>query len=570
MRRLGIILASVLLIVASCTKENYPSQGGESAKLSKVTFSSSMAEVQTKTQLVDGEKVHWLENDRISVFDNISNANGEFVVGEPDGAKADFTGYTSEEASTYYALYPYNASNKMTVKTTDEVTTTTLETILPYYQKAVKGGFDDDLNIMVATTTREEAHFSFKNVCSLIKINIPVELKNVVSIGLASREIMAGLVRIQFAEDGSYSMNSENNATNTTNYKEITLASEDGKALDPGDYYFVTRPNLSTYPLFNVTVTYDDGTVQAVKLKEDKEARMEENNVYNLGSINVSKLKEFKITNAPVGDVPIGMKEYQLTWNEVTGTPTFSTRTNAIAKVNSDGLVTFTGKIGTAIIGVNYGGVDYRIAFNIAKGYYREEYNQASLTDNPWYAASSWANSKHQSKAPAQTESSLKIYPQLTVKTDGDKTYNTYRCDLIKSGVDKCPVYLNIEYPIVCFHLDDVKDLYGVNRNITFDVVEKDGGIGGPVQANNNDGKYKYTVDGKKILIYDLTQQTIAGKSLADYGIIEFSKSFQLKYADINNNTKSADLPSDLSLNFYGFYTFRTLEDAKAYFNITQ
>ena len=566
MKRIDIILASMLLIAASCAKENLSQHRNESVKLSQVSFTTSLQEVQRKTQL-DGKKVLWLEDDKISIFDNSYRTNAEFCVEAINGTEASFSGYTNE-ASTYFAIYPYSASNKMTVKVDGETTTTIIETTLPYYQKAVKGGFDDDLNIMVARTTKEDAHLSFKNVCSLIKINVPESLNNVVSIGLSAREIMAGLVRIQFAEDGTYTMNSENNATNTTNYKEIVLASEDGSALVPGDYYFVTRPNLSTYPGFNVTVAFADGSVRAVKLKEDKEARMEENNVYNLGSINVGKLKDFTITNASVGDFPMGLKEYQLEWNkdQVTGTPTFNTRTNAIATVNSDGLVTFTGKIGTAVIGVNYAGVDYRVAFNIAKGYYKEEYNLESMTANKWYEASPWANSNHQASAPELTETALKIYPKLTVKTDGDKTYNSYRCDLIK----KCPAYLNIDYPIVCFHLDDVKDIYGVNRNITFDVVEKDGGVGGAVQANNNDGKYKYTVDGKKILIYDLTQQKIKDKYLSDYGIIEFTKAFQLKYADINDSTKNTELPDDLSLNFYGFYTFRTLEEAKAYFNITE
>ena len=138
-----------------------------------------------------------------------------------------------------------------------------------------------------------------------------------------------------------------------------------------------------------------------------------------------------------------------------------------------------------------------------------------------------------------------------------------------KTCSEAYPAYMNIEYPIVCFCLEDVKDTYGVSRNITFDVVEKDGGIGGAVQSNNVDGKYKYLVDGKRILIYDLSEQTIGGKRLSDYGMIEFQKTFQLKYADINNSTKKTDFTADLSLNFYGYYTFRTLEEAKAYFGIT-
>lgn len=580
MKKVNIFFTAALVLVASCAKEEVPAVLDKNdAGQTTITFTADL-ETPTKTSLVEGKKVYWTEGDCISVFGDVALTNTSFSASEINNEKASFTGYVTDEATdaAYYAVYPYKESNKIEVKTDGETgaVTTILTTDIPYYQKAVKGGFDTDLNVMVAKTTPGEQHLSFKNVCSLIKFTIPESLTNVVSVGISSREILSGRVRMEFSEDGAYAMNSEGNNTNTTNYKEVTLASENGTALESGDYYVVVRPNTNTYSLFHITVTMTDGTVQAFKMKENKQAIMAENNIYNLGAIDMEKMKQFKITNAPVGDFPMGVATYQLTW-EGEGTPTFSERTKDIATVDKNtGLVTFTGKIGKAIVGVNCDGVDYRVAFNITKGYYREEYD-ADSGSNPWLISNGWSNSSHKAKDPEFTAAGLKIYPLLSVKTDNkgtedtsdDVSYNSYRCDMKKTCSEAYPAYMNIEYPIVCFCLEDVKDTYGVSRNITFDVVEKDGGIGGAVQSNNVDGKYKYLVDGKRILIYDLSEQTIGGKRLSDYGMIEFQKTFQLKYADINNSTKKTDFTADLSLNFYGYYTFRTLEEAKAYFGIT-
>ena len=141
--------------------------------------------------------------------------------------------------------------------------------------------------------------------------------------------------------------------------------------------------------------------------------------------------------------------------------PTNNRARNSNVSVDANGLVTFKGTPEPAHVHVNYKGYVYPVAFNLTKGYYRETYNSASLTDNAWYSKNPWANSKHKSQDPEMTASALKVYPQATDKG----TYKQYRCDMIKTCSSSSPVYLNIDYPIVCFHIDDVADLKAVNRN---------------------------------------------------------------------------------------------------------
>ncbi len=551
-----MFFAAALVLVVSCAKEEVPAvQDKNDTGLTKITFTADL-ETPTKTSLVEGKKVYWTEGDRISVFGNVALANTSFSASEINNEKASFTGYVTEAATdaAYYAVYPYKESNKIEAKTDSETgaVTTILTTDIPYYQKAVKGGFDTDLNIMVAKTTPGEQHLSFKNVCSLIKFTIPESLTNVVSVGITSREILSGRVRIEFSEDGEYVMNSENNDTGTTNYKEVTLASESGTALESGDYYAVVRPNTYTYSLFHITVTMTDGTVQAFKMKENEEAKMAENNIYNLGTIDMSKMNSFKVTNAPVGDFPMGVATYQLTWEG--GSPTFTNRTKDIATVDVNGLVTFTGKVGKAIVGVNCGGVDHRVAFNITKGYYRETFDVQSN-------ASNWVAEKGGSSTYVKATESTEAY---NLYTPASQTNGKYRVDAKRSGT----TYLTRDFPVLCFRFDDVIDKNSSNtRNINIDSsgktengVEYKGNIGG----NDNKWKTKYKCsDGSAILIYDLSSQAFpTGGELPVGEMLELS-TFCIKYADIP--LLESQTAGDISYRMFWFNTFKTMDEMNEY-----
>ena len=557
--------AATMIFAASCAEEVTPVVS-PSENLITMTFKAE-TEVTTKTSLhTDGKSVCWTEGDKISVFaitDGAVGSNQPFTASAIDGIKADFTGATDAEATEFVALYPYNSSAKLDVK--DGVTT--IETKIPTVQYAVKGGFDSQLNLMFATTDKNSVHFSFKNLCSLVKFTVPEDLSDLTSVTLRTTEHMAGTFKYDVT-NGAVVVTTDNPS------KTVSLMSPDGSAISPGTYYLVFGPAGKSSYIQSVSCAFNTGVVKTIT-KKGASIDFASNKIYNLGTIDLENASTFAVTNAPQGDFPMGIASYQLEWTgvEAEKSVTFTARNNAnqrIANVDANGLVTFTGRTGVEFIHVKYDGIEVPVVFNVVKGYYREEYGAASWENNPWYEGGCWKNSNHNAKDPEVTDEALKIYPKLTVKDNNGVSYNTYRCDLIRQNVNTYPMYLNIDYPIVCFYLDDVKDIYGVNRNITFDVVEKDGGVGGSVESNNVDGKYKYTIDGRKLLVYDLTQQTIGGKNLVDYGIIEFSKTFQLKYADINNNTKNADLPADISLNFYGFHTFRTLAEAKAYFGITE
>ena len=219
-----LITASCCMIALSnCSKEKnieFIEPGDSNVQ----TFVSVIeAGVTGKTELTSANKVLWLSGDQINLF---AEGTSYMLETSDDGANASFTGNVPV-ASEYYALYPYNASAS--------INSGIISTSLPSSQKPVAGGIDDDLNIMVAHANDNQ--LSFKNVCSIIRINI--SRSDITSLKLASTDgsALAGDVTIDY-NSGEPSITS---VTNPSSF--IILEKEDGSALAAGTYAFVILPS---------------------------------------------------------------------------------------------------------------------------------------------------------------------------------------------------------------------------------------------------------------------------------------------------------------------------------------
>lgn len=246
--------AALVVLAASCVKENNP-ESSEKTTVNYVPmeFTSS---VETKTVLDDG-KVNWLANDKISIFDNSKTAethNNSFETTAGDGS---FTGTVPEDASEFYALYPYREASSLSDGS--------INIFLSAEQKAKVGSFADDLAIMVAKA--EGNTLSFKNVCSHIKFNLAEDLNDVKSITLMGNkaEILAGTATVDM--NGTEPVVNVNAGGSPKTY--VTLRNSDGSALTPGDYYFTVLPVTFTEG-FTVILSKTDGTQVAKKTTKSR------------------------------------------------------------------------------------------------------------------------------------------------------------------------------------------------------------------------------------------------------------------------------------------------------------
>ena len=257
MRNYLFAIATIAL-AASCVKEN-GSESSDKAVVNYIPMEFSSA-VETRTVLTEDGKVNWLEGDQISIFDNSSVAETHNNAFETTG-NGFFTGEVPEDATEFYALYPYRAASTLTEGV--------ISANLPAEQKAVKGTFADDLAIMVAKA--DGGTLSFKNVCSHIKFTLADDLTDVKSITLMGNkaEILAGAFSINWNEGNPsivYPLTTGENPVQDKTGAEtyVTLRTEDGTALTPGDYYFSVLP-VTFSEGFTVILSKTDGTQVAKK-----------------------------------------------------------------------------------------------------------------------------------------------------------------------------------------------------------------------------------------------------------------------------------------------------------------
>ena len=217
-KRFLYLIILVILAVTACVDDVRTSN-----ECQMMTFTASSVAGETKTVIVDRVKVYWEDGDAIAV----SGASQPFTTSltEPSPV-AEFVGEATA-ADDYYAVYPYEAVNEWA----DEVVSLTL----PDVQKAVKGSFDPDANIAVASANDEAKNFFFRNVTGLVKFTVGANTGRVTSVTISANcaEALAG----DFLVDCSLE---DPLAEPESKVSAVTLASED--VLGEGDYYIALLP----------------------------------------------------------------------------------------------------------------------------------------------------------------------------------------------------------------------------------------------------------------------------------------------------------------------------------------
>lgn len=266
--------AALVVLAASCVKENAP-ESSEKITVNYVPmeFTSS---VETKTVLAEG-KVNWLGGDQISIFDNSATPQNNIFETTGDGS---FTGQVPEDASEFYALYPYREASSLTDGA--------ISINLPAEQNAVVGSFADDLAIMVAKADGQ-GKLAFKNVCSHIKFTLAEDLTDVKSITLMGNkaEILAGPATVDMSEADPKITVSINNAAQAY----VTLRNSDGTPLTPGDYYFTVLPVNFTEG-FTVILSKTDGTQVAKKTTKPRNELASRNSILVMKPLASSEYTE--------------------------------------------------------------------------------------------------------------------------------------------------------------------------------------------------------------------------------------------------------------------------------------
>lgn len=247
------LLAIAAMVAASCVKENPEDQANKSdVKYVKMEFNAG---ISTKTQLKQGQNVTWYSTDKLSVFDNSATAtthNNQFVITQGGGkAAAVISGEVPEDATEFYACYPY--------KSTLTMTGTTVENLeLSANQTAMSGSFQNGTASLMAKADADN-NFEFKNITSLLRFTLPEDMASVKALTLMGNndEVIAGKYNVDWNDgDPTVTVTAPEIYINMTAAKDTIAA---GK-----DYYFTILPANFTKG-FTVIATKRDGSQVALK-----------------------------------------------------------------------------------------------------------------------------------------------------------------------------------------------------------------------------------------------------------------------------------------------------------------
>lgn len=353
---------------------------------SRVSFTASFADEQTRTVLVDRVKVYWQDGDQIAV----SGAEAPFVTSlEEDSPKASFTG-EAPVADVYYAVYPYGAVKDWA----DEIA----QLNLPSQQPAVAGTFASGINIAVASTTSQDKSFFFRNALAYIKLSIGSGAGDITSITISSiaGEALSGDFYTDCSEEEPAVVPDDGNTS-------VTLVSDD--VLDEGDYYIAIFPGTYSEGL-NFTFEGPAGT-SAKSIKRSL--------TINRGIIYSLTLNELEWPSDEVYYTKVSQTyddwsgDYLITYSNSTAINVFNTFSDSDKGASSADLISYLTSEGIpAEVGDSYKAVIAKVGDNYS----------INITGIGYIGLESSANKVHKSST-APTSSDTDYQWKITYKDGG-------------------------------------------------------------------------------------------------------------------------------------------------------
>ena len=316
----SILFLAAFAALVSCTKENpvdeNPVLDTPVVENQSITFEatapSTTSDDATKTTLVDGGLVHWVKGDAVKVmfvpingWDNKDKWPGKAYDGASGVMTATFDSETS--ASAFFHTDSWNwgvgseymgvgiAVHPSSVETYshrnddyyDANAPTVISYNLPSNQTAVENSFQNGVLFSyaeianVAEFAASQSNLSFKNACALIKVTLPSDAADIVSLMVESSNATLS---------GKHKVNSYSGTSGYAQYypiyplvitsdggvNNVTLSAPAGETLNAGaSYYIVTWPGSHSNGLsFTFTntlgLTNTKQLAQSVELEESE------------------------------------------------------------------------------------------------------------------------------------------------------------------------------------------------------------------------------------------------------------------------------------------------------------
>lgn len=277
-----LLAAAVVILSAACQDqiENPVEKSNISnVKLIPVTFTAG--EEESKTTLGENNNIVWEDGDKICVLDNsVICADYSSFEATSSGLSTAFSGLIGEDATTFYALYPYDENAQSTWMLDDECAM--FSTALAKNQNARLAGLPANTNIAIAKADNNKS-FAFHNVCGLVKFTL--EREDIAAITITPNGdnalALAGGIDLTINLDGSVT---DIERTETTD-NAITVYAEDEDTFTPGTYYVCALPGDYAG---GITVTFMNSDTEIAEISSDATLTITAGKIRNLGTIDAN------------------------------------------------------------------------------------------------------------------------------------------------------------------------------------------------------------------------------------------------------------------------------------------
>lgn len=297
----AVLLAGML---CSCQKELAQVEQPETeinmvaAEFSAVTE----AGIPTRMTLGEGLKPAWEAVDKLAVWDG--SLVTAFSVKKAEGSFAKFDGQVAEGSDEYYALFPHTEGIAF------DAEAKSFKTVIPSEQIISQGDSVCASALMgmayAPKPAEGQAQFAFRNVCGLIKVDVP-ESGKIASIVISSNGeetfVGEGTVSLQEKTEGQLTQTIPVFTPAVGAGKTVTLRPEGENAtFEKGSYYAVVAP-VEFQTGFSINMVRTDGA--AGKISTDQPMKVVRNGGTNLKDIVAISDWKWIITT----------KEQLLAWN---------------------------------------------------------------------------------------------------------------------------------------------------------------------------------------------------------------------------------------------------------------
>ncbi|MBO5235206.1 MAG: hypothetical protein J6B27_05805 [Alistipes sp.] len=266
---LGLFVAAFMVIAATSCSQFAEQDIRPSGDENLVAMTISVGGELTRTSIgEDGKTVNWCATDKIAIFDGSGKREFSIVEGSVNGNYAEFEGLVDANATSYYAVYPYEAAGEFDAQN-GTVTATAAEAQVLSGKNVADGAI-----LSVAHFDKGAESFQLKNAVGFFRVDITLE--DITSIIIKGANVA-----------GTAAFNAAGEVQSVSEGKNQVTLNPEGEVFAAGSYYVALLPGTTPAGEFSVMLTRKEG--EALEMTANKAIAIARNDGFFLSDYKLVK-----------------------------------------------------------------------------------------------------------------------------------------------------------------------------------------------------------------------------------------------------------------------------------------